>query len=272
MSGINTDAIVRLDSYVVTRPISTVRQRGRTVRETVAKRALRVFLTGFFIIIPLVLTLYLLDVALQLFKGIISPIVLLLKWSGLLRAIQFSSFGRTLVELGIYRDVLGWIGEIVAAILLLGGITLIGSFARIRSGERVLRFFDEVIISIPGVGSIYKSFRRTGDVMLNSGLENFREVKIVEFPHTGLYSIAFVTNTSPVIRTGETLGDDLLTVFVPLAPNPVMGGFLLYVSEEDVIDVDMTVEEAARSLITSGIASPTTDTRDQSDDRLMWST
>jgi len=93
-----------------------------------------------------------------------------------------------------------------------------------------------------------------GDVVLESGLDRFQSVKLVEFPNDGNYALAFETNRAPDSVKSATEIDDLVTLFVPLAPNPVMGGFLVHVSRSNVFDVDMTVEEAARALITSGIA------------------
>jgi uncharacterized membrane protein len=94
-----------------------------------------------------------------------------------------------------------------------------------------------------------------GDVLLESGVENFREVKLVEFPRDGIYVLGFVTNhaPSPVQRSAQVEG--MSTLFLPLAPNPVMGGFLTYIPDERIRDVDLSVEDAVRTIVTSGIAT-----------------
>ena len=123
-----------------------------------------------------------------------------------------------------------------------------------RYGERAVDYFDFVITQIPGVGSVYDSFRQMSDVMLDSDAQNFRDVKLVEFPHEGAYTIGFVTTETPEALRAPTGHDEMLTLFLPLAPNPVMGGHLVHLPRSRVMDVDMSVEEGIRAVVTSGVA------------------
>lgn len=134
-------------------------------------------------------------------------------------------------------------------------VVALGAIARFQYGQRVLDLVDAIIMAVPGVGVVYRSFRRMGDAMLESDVENFRGVKLVEFPHDEVFVIGFETNTSPPTVQAATEFDGMTTLFLPLAPNPVMGGFLTHIPDDRVRDVDMTVEEAVRTVITSGIAT-----------------
>jgi uncharacterized membrane protein len=237
-------------------PSSSAREAGKSLYEG----ALDVVMTGIAIIVPFVVTLYVLDVALGFVVGALEPFVELLKWLGMIEAFQRINFIQFLIEIGVYGRVIGFLGELFAVIVLLGIIVVVGSVGRNRYGELIIEYVDLVIAAIPGVGTVYKSFRRMGDVMLDDGSENFREVRLVECLGEDLYLLGFETGRSPD-TVGHAAGhEEMVTMFLPLAPNPVTGGFLTYVPRSRVIDVDMTVEEGIRSILTSGVA-----TEDRSD-------
>jgi hypothetical protein len=93
-----------------------------------------------------------------------------------------------------------------------------------------------------------------GDIVLESDGQNFRDVKLVEFPDDGAYTLGFVTTETPETLAGPAGHDQMYTMFLPLAPNPVMGGHLVHLPAQKVIDVDMTVEEGIQAVVTSGVA------------------
>ena len=229
----------------------TARDAGDSLYRTIVD----VVLTGFAVILPLVVTVYVLKAALDLVVGALEPFIRLLEWAGVTTYLQTNNdFIILLLDLGIYSSVTAFLSEIVALIVLVVGIVVLGALARNRWGKEVIDAFDAVVTAIPGVGTVYRSFRRMGDVMLQSDVENFRDVKLVEFPDDGIYVIGFETNAAPE-SVGEATGrEGMRTMFLPLAPNPVMGGFLTYISDDRILDVEMTVEEGVRALITSGIA------------------
>lgn len=141
----------------------------------------------------------------------------------------------------------------LALAIVVGLVFVVGVAAQHGPDTNLGRRFDALMEDVPGVGSIYTSVERMSDVLLASDTESFREVKIVAFPREGSYAVAFLTAESPTVvedATGET---DLVTVFVPMAPNPVMGGHLLTVPRADLYDVDLTVEEGMEAVMTTGI-------------------
>jgi uncharacterized membrane protein len=102
---------------------------------------------------------------------------------------------------------------------------------------------------------------RTIEVLLDSGTESFQEVVLVEYPVEDSYCVAFVTAETPpnICEATANVGPGMTTVYLPMAPNPVMGGFVVHISNEKVYEVDMTVEEGVQSVVTSGIAVGETD-------------
>lgn len=233
-------------------PAEAAREAGQSAYRIV----LDVLLTGVAVILPVVVTVYVLKAALDILSKALRPVVLILQYFDIIRNVRQNFFvANALIELGVYEDVVSVISEVVAVTLLVALVVTIGAVARFQYGDRLLDYFDAMVTAIPGIGSIYKSFRRMGDAMLESDMDHFRSVKLVEFPHDDTYVIGFETARPPQSVRDSVANEEMVTLFVPLAPNPVMGGFLTHMPTDRVRDLDMTVEEGVRSIITSGIAT-----------------
>ncbi|MDZ7687698.1 MAG: DUF502 domain-containing protein [Halobacteriales archaeon] len=194
------------------------------------------FLTGVSIVVPVLVTLYVLSIAVDFLFGALSPLVGVME------------------SLGVGGEEGVLLARALSVFLLLGAILVTGLVTRFRFGERAVSYFDGVVASVPGVGAVYTSFRQMGDVLLESDNQSFQEVYLVEFPYDESYFIGFQT-ADTVDDLEDAVGEDLVSLFLPLAPNPMMGGFLAHIPKERVIDVDMTVEEGVRSVATLGIAT-----------------
>ncbi|WP_218182521.1 DUF502 domain-containing protein [Halarchaeum sp. CBA1220] len=212
------------------------RERMQAAGESVVARVREAFLTGIAVMVPILITLYVLSTAFGIFTDILDPLA------------------RALQQLDVAAQSRFIIVEATAAILLVTVTLAVGFMATFSSGERALEYFDLLIERIPGVGSVYTSFRQMSDVMLESDAENFRKVVLVEYPHDGAYTLGFETVRTPEAIRDAAGEEGLRTLFLPLAPNPVMGGFLAHVPESRIMDVDMTVEEGMRTVITTGVA------------------
>ncbi len=222
----------------------------RGVRKSMYDVLREAFISGLAVVVPLVITV---AVFLFLFNAVYGYLNL------------FSDVVVVLPVVSMVPDVLNIdperIIEAAVPVIVFGAVIGIGLVVNSsRYGERAVDQFDYVIGQIPGVGSVYESFRRMSDVMLDSDAENFREVKLVEFPHEGAYTLGFVTTETPEVLRTAAGHEEMLTLFLPLAPNPVMGGHLVHLPESRVMDVDMTVEEGVQAIVTSGVAL--TDTAD----------
>lgn len=194
------------------------------------------FLTGIAITIPAIITLVVLQVAVGFIVGILDPVVVAVTY-------LFPGMSRSRTAI-----------QILAVGVLVLTVFVIGFVANQTTGDRWARRFHAVMEAIPVVGPLYESFQEMSDLLLDSDTHSFREVKLVEFPREGSYAVAFVTaDTASLVETAADT-DDLITLYVPLAPNPVMGGFVVHVPREQVMDVDMSVEEGVQSIITSGVA------------------
>ncbi|AZH24341.1 DUF502 domain-containing protein [Haloplanus aerogenes] len=230
---------------------STARETGGSLYD----HTQQTLLTGIAITIPLIVTLYVLTVALDFISGALDPFIAVLRWVGVIEEFERVQFVSFLIELGVYPYVVDFFTELVALIVLFLVVATVGTVGRNRYGERIIDYVDLLITSIPGVGTVYKSFRRMGDVMLDEGGENFQEIKLVQCFEEDMYVLGFVTSDSPPTIEESTGHEDMVSMFLPLAPNPVTGGLLTYVPESQVYDIDMTVEEGVRSILTSGVAT-----------------
>lgn len=162
--------------------------------------------------------------------------------------------------LRILRPLLKYVGttkiHILAVMVALGlsaVVLAVGFVAHSPFGERAIDNFDEAIGRVPGFGTVYRSFRRMGDAMIESDADNFQDVQLLEFPTDGAYTIVFVTADTPDRIQSEIGNGEMTTVFLPMAPNPVMGGFVVNVPDAQLVDVDLTLEEAFRAVVTSGV-------------------
>lgn len=213
----------------------------KSTRETLRES----FVTGLAVVVPVLVTVIVLAIAFQYvynYLGILAR--------GIIDA-------GDLVNIPVYGDIpVGLVViQLATPAVLLVVILMVGVFTNTTEwGERAVNYFDYFISQIPAVGGVYESFRQMSDVMLESDTQSFREVKLVEFPHEGAYTLGFVTTETPDTLAEPAGHPEMLTLFLPLAPNPVMGGHLVHMPADRVMDVDMTVEEGIRAIVTSGVA------------------
>jgi len=191
-------------------------------------------ISGLAVAIPVLITLFVFRFAMNFMLDSVGPLASLLQEVGI--SDQFAADLAALVSL-------------LSLILLIGLVTETS-----RASRRIENAFENAMSSIPGFGAVYSSFNEMSKLLLDSDVQSFQEVKLVEYPTQGSYCVAFVTaETSENIRTA-TGNDEMTTLYLPMAPNPVMGGFVVHVEDENVYDVDMSVEEGMRSVVTSGVA------------------
>lgn len=144
-------------------------------------------------------------------------------------------------------------GLIVAIVAL----TLLGAGTANLFGRTIVRYSELMLDRMPLVRSIYRGLKQIFETVLSQSSGTFKQVGLIEYPRKGLWSIVFVsTNT-----TGELAlhagGDDneIYSVFLPTTPNPT-SGYLLFVPKRNVVILDMTVEEAAKVVISAGLVVP----------------
>jgi len=126
-----------------------------------------------------------------------------------------------------------------------------GSVARNFLGKRLLVAINAQLDQIPVLKSIYKTLRQIVEALLSTNREAFQKPVLIEYPRKGLYSLAFQTQSSggPL---QEQVGEDSITVFLPSTPNPTTG-FVLIVPKSQVFEVNLSVEDAMKLIISGGV-------------------
>lgn len=143
----------------------------------------------------------------------------------------------------------------VGLIISFIGITLIGFLTANLVGKTLLNYGEVLLGRMPLVRNVYSGLKQIFETVLSQRGQSFNKVGLIEYPRRGLWAIVFVaTKTS-----GEVLArseqDSLLSVFLPTTPNPT-SGFLLFVPASEIKILDMSVEEAAKLVISAGLVTP----------------
>ena len=142
----------------------------------------------------------------------------------------------------------------LGVLVMLAGLLLTGVFATNFVGQWSLRQGAWALRRIPIVKSIYSSVKQVSDTLFSSSGNAFREAVLVQYPREGSWTIAFVTGR-PGGETARYLHDDYLSLYVPTTPNPT-SGFFLMVRRVDVIELEMSVDEALKYIISMGVVAP----------------
>lgn len=206
-----------------------------TIGGPINRRLRDYFLRGIVFIVPLVVTVAIIVLIVQFLSGFIQPV---------------ASFIESVSSLSS-----PWSEGIVLLILVISVVVIGFIIEVVPHGVAAADVFHSAIESIPGVGSFYGGFREMSMTVAN-GEESFRDVKLVEYPNEGSYTMAFVTADAPPNLEESTGHEDegMVSLFLPMGPNPVMGGFVIYVSRNRVYDIDISVEEGVQAIVTSGVA------------------
>jgi uncharacterized membrane protein len=142
----------------------------------------------------------------------------------------------------------------VGLLVPLLGILLIGLMARNIVGRWLLEFGEGTLLRIPLAGSVYKTLKQLLETFLQGNSSRFRRVVLVEYPREGLYAVGFVTGVLGTALQAD-FSEPMLSVFIPTAPNPTTGWYTV-VPERAVKDIDLSVEDAFRTIISAGIVNP----------------
>jgi len=134
-------------------------------------------------------------------------------------------------------------------ILLATGVVAANFF-----GQRLITGWEMLLSRIPFVKSIYSSVKQVSDTLLSPQGNAFRKALLVEFPHEGSWTIGFLTGT-PSVSVAKLLEGDHVSVYVPTTPNPTSGYFVI-VPRARVHELDMTVDEALKYIISMGVVAP----------------
>jgi uncharacterized membrane protein len=189
-------------------------------------------ITGLLIWIPLVITLW----VLKLIVDTLDQSLLLLP-----EALRTENWA------GVHIPGLG-------AILTIAIVFATGVFARNFFGAQLVELWHDILHRIPVVNSIYSSVKQISDTLFSSSGQAFRKALLVEWPRPGMWTIAFLTG-APSGEVAGQLPEDCLSIYVPTTPNPT-GGYFVIVPRKAVIELDMSVDQALKYIISMGVVPP----------------
>lgn len=140
------------------------------------------------------------------------------------------------------------------ALLTLLMILITGLLAANFIGQKLVVWWEMLLARIPVVNSVYNSVKQVSDTLFSPNGNAFRKALLVRYPHQNSWTIAFLTG-QPGGDVVNHLDGDYVSVYVPTTPNPT-SGFFLMMPAEDVIELDMTVDEALKYIISMGVVAP----------------
>ena len=194
------------------------------------------FLTGFVILAPLAITVYLTWTMVEWVDSWVKPYL-----PNVYNPDNYLPFA------------LPGFGLLVA----LFGITIVGFLTANLIGRSIVSYGESLLHRMPVVRNLYSGLKQIFQTVFNEKSESFKEVALIEYPRRGLWALVFIateTSGEPQAKMERDAGQTI-SVFLPTTPNPT-SGFLLFVPERDVIRLEMSVEEAAKLVISAGLVTP----------------
>ncbi|MFH1612890.1 MAG: DUF502 domain-containing protein [bacterium] len=192
--------------------------------KTIFEKIKKTFLTGLFVILPLILTIYIIRL---LFVAIDS----------LLGGLMKNICGYYIPGFGIF------------AIFII--IFTIGLITRNILGQKILQLLENLILKIPFAQKIYLTSKQFTKVISQYSKQSFIKTVFVEYPRKGLYGIGFITSLTSV----EVQNNKCFYVFFPTTPNPT-SGFLLLIPEQDIISTNISIEAGIKLIVSGGFVIP----------------
>lgn len=193
------------------------------------------FFTGIVVIAPVGLTIWLLWTVMGWIDGVVLPLVPHTFLPEQYIGINLRGVG--LIIFLFFTIVVGWIAK---------GII----------GRSLISFAEGLVERMPVVRTVYSGIKQISETVFAQSERSFEKACLIQYPRRGIWAIGFISTTAKgeVSERAET-GGQLMSVFVPTTPNPT-SGFLLFFPKEDVIELDMSVEDAAKLVISAGLVYP----------------
>ena len=138
---------------------------------------------------------------------------------------------------------------LVLLVILITGV-IVSNFL----GRKLVTLWERILNKIPGFRNVYNVLKKVSDTVFNSSTESFRKAFLIQYPSKGIWVIAFQSGD----YKGEAesiIGEEMINLFVPTTPNPT-SGFFVMMPKKDVFELNMTVEEAFKIVISAGVVIP----------------
>ena len=139
-------------------------------------------------------------------------------------------------------------------ILVLIVILITGVLVTNILGRKLVELWEKALNKIPGFRNVYNVLKKVSDTVFNTSTESFRKAFLIQYPSKGIWVIAFQSGD----YRGEAesiIGEEIMNLFVPTTPNPT-SGFFVMMAKKDAFELDMSVEEAFKLVISAGVVTP----------------
>ena len=209
--------------------------KAKAPRRSLIASARNNFLTGLIVVAPVVITVYLTWAIITFVDDQIVPLVPSIY--------NPQTYGLNIPGFGL--------------LIFLIFTTFVGYFTKNLFGRQLIRIGESWVERMPIVRSIYGALKQIVETILSQSKSSFQKACLVEYPRQGIWAIAFVSTDTTGEIPPAAGHEHMVSVFLPTTPNPT-SGFLLFVPREDVVLLDMTVEEAAKLVISAGLVTPPT--------------
>ncbi len=204
-------------------------------RPSLLSRLRASFLTGLVVILPVGLTIWLVWTVIGWIDAFVLPLV----------PARFNP-----------EEYIGINLRGVGVIFLLLFTLLVGWVAKGLIGRSLIRWGETLVLRMPIVRSVYSGVKQIAETVFVQSDRSFEKACLIEYPRKGIWAIGFIsTETRGEVADKAITAGGLVSIFVPTTPNPT-SGFLLFFPKEDVIELDMTLEEAAKLVISAGLVYP----------------
>lgn len=143
----------------------------------------------------------------------------------------------------------------VGVVVFLAFTVVVGWIAKGIIGRSLIAWGESIVDRMPIIRSVYNGVKQVAETVFSQSEAKFDKACLVQYPRPGMWGVGFVSTQAKGEILAKIPADEVLTVFIPTTPNPT-SGFLLYVPRHDVIFLDMSVEDAAKLIISAGLVYP----------------
>ena len=203
------------------------------------------FLTGIVVIAPVALTLWLIWSVIGWFDGFVLPFVP--------DAYRPEQILNTIFGYDLKLNIRG-----VGVVVFLIFATLVGWLAKGLIGRSFIKYAENLVNRMPVVRSFYSGIKQIAETVFAQQERSFEKACMIEYPRKGIWAIGFISTTAKgEIAERNSSKGPMVSVFVPTTPNPT-SGFLLFFPKADIVELDMSIEDAAKLVISAGLVYPPT--------------
>lgn len=214
-------------------------------RRSLVARLRASFLTGLVVIAPVGLTIWLIWSVIGWIDGFVLPLVpyayhpdrMIQNFFGLDPSVQINVRGLGVVIFLVFTIIIGWL-------------------AKGFLGRTLIRTAESLVERTPVVRTIYSGIKQISETIFAQSESSFEKACLIEYPRRGIWALAFISTSAKAEIAAKTdPSGEMVSVFLPTTPNPT-SGFLLFVPKKDVVELDMSVEDSAKLVISAGLVYP----------------